>query len=129
MSAIPAFEPERFMTEAEYLAFEDGSQTRHDFVDGRVYDWPGCEYDAQGVAGATRAHNPLQMRLVRVLGPAADASGCEVFGSDLRLRVRLQRHGCSTSRYYDPDAMSGMRPGGAGRSRVASAWSVVRSKC
>ena len=37
MSAIPAFEPELVMTEAEYLAFEDASDTKHEFVDGHVY--------------------------------------------------------------------------------------------
>ena len=29
MSAIPAFEPELVMTEAEYLAFEEASDTKH----------------------------------------------------------------------------------------------------
>ena len=88
MSALPASEPE-LMTEADYLAFEDASEAKHEFVDGHVYDWPGYEYDAQGLAGASRAHNRLQTRLVRLLGPAADAANCEVFGSDMRLRVRL----------------------------------------
>ena len=64
MSALPASESE-LMTEADYLAFEDASETKHEFVDGHVYDWPGYEYDAQGLAGASRAHNRLQTRLVR----------------------------------------------------------------
>ena len=104
MSALPASEPE-LMTEADYLAFEDASETKHEFIDGHVYDWPGYEYDAQGLAGASRAHNRLQTRLVRLLGPAADAANCEVFGSDMRLRVRLSRRGHQTHRYYYPDAM------------------------
>jgi Uma2 family endonuclease len=105
VSAFPAFEPELFMTEAEYLAFEHAADTKHEFVDGRVYDWPGYEVTPQGLAGASRTHNRLQLRLVRSLGPLADAAGCDVFGSDMRLRVRLQRLGRPTRRYYYPDAM------------------------
>jgi Uma2 family endonuclease len=92
------------MTEAEYLAFEEASDTKHEFVDGHVYDWPGYDFDAQGLAGATRAHNRLQRRLLQALGPPADAAGCEVFGSDMRLLVGLRRRGRQTRRYY-PDAM------------------------
>jgi Uma2 family endonuclease len=105
MSALPVSEPELLMTEAEYLAFEQASDTKHEFVDGHVYDWPGYDFDAQGLAGATRAHNRLQRRLLQSLGPPADAAGCDVFGSDMRLLVRLRRRGRQTRRYYYPDAM------------------------
>jgi len=40
-----AVEPDWLMTEAEYLAFEEASETKHEFVDGHVYDWPGYDYD------------------------------------------------------------------------------------
>ena len=105
MSAIPASEPELVMTEAEYLAFEETSDTKHEFVDGHVYDWPGYEYDAQGLAGARLRHNRLQINLVTSLAGPAAAAGCQVVGSDLRLRVRLLRRGRATHRYYYPDAM------------------------
>ena len=101
MSAIPVFEPELIMSEAEYLAFEDASDTKHEFVDGHVYDWPGYDYDAQGLAGATRTHNQLQVSLLAALVPAASVAGCQVYGSDMRLRVREPL----TRRYYYPDAM------------------------
>ena len=105
MSALPVGEPALVMTEAEYLTFEDATETKHEFVDGHVYDWPGYDFDTQGLAGATRAHNRLQRRLLQSLGPPADAAGCEVFGSDMRLLVRLRRRGRETRRYYYPDAM------------------------
>ncbi len=105
MSAIPASEPELFMTEAEYLAFEDAADTKHEFVDGHVYDWPGYEYDAEGLAGTRLRHNRLQINLVIGLAAAADTAGCQVVGSDLRLRVSLLRRGRETRRYYYPDAM------------------------
>src|SRR5918912_988016 len=105
MSALPVSEPELLMSEAEYLAFEDAAETKHEFVDGHVYDWPGYDFDAQGLAGATRTHNRLQRRLLQSLGPPADAAGCEAFGSDMRLLVRLRRRGRQTRRYYYPDVM------------------------
>jgi Uma2 family endonuclease len=105
MSAIPASEPELLMTEAEYLAFEDAAETKHEFVDGHVYDWPGYDYDVEGLAGATRTHNLLQGNLLAALVPAAQAAGCQAYGSDMRLRVRLQHRGRETRRYYYPDAM------------------------
>jgi hypothetical protein len=105
MRAIPAREPELVMTEVEYLAFEDAAETKHEFVDGLVYDWPGYELGPHGHAGATRTHNRLRRNLLLALAPAAAASGCEAFGSDMRLRVRLQRRGRQTTRYYYPDAM------------------------
>ena len=93
------------MTEAEYLAFEEASDTKHEFVDGHVYDWPGYEYDAEGLAGTRLRHNRLQINLVTSLAGPAAAAGCQVVGSDLRLRVRLLRRGRATHRYYYPDAM------------------------
>ena len=105
MTAIPASEPELVMTEAEYLAFEEASDTKHEFVDGHVYAWPGYEYDAEGLAGTRLRHNRLQINLVATLAGPAAAAGCQVVGSDLRLRVRLPRRGRATHRYYYPDAM------------------------
>jgi Uma2 family endonuclease len=101
MVALPAFEPELNMSEDEYLAFEDASETKHEYVDGHVYDWPGYEYGAEGLTGTRRAHNRLQIRFLLAVGAAALASGCEAFGSDMRLRIRHPE----TRRYYYPDAM------------------------
>ena len=105
MSAIPASEPELVMTEAEYLAFEEASDTKHEFVDGYVYDWPGYDYDAEGLAGTRLRQNRLQVNLLINLAAPAAAAGCQVVGSDLRLCVRLLRRGRTTHRYYYPDAM------------------------
>jgi Uma2 family endonuclease len=93
------------MTEMEYLVFEDAAETKHEFVDGYVYDWPGYDFDIEGLAGATRTHNLLQGNLLAALVPAAHSAGCQAYGSDMRLRVRLRRRSHETRRYYYPDAM------------------------
>jgi len=105
MKAIPIFEPERVMTEAEYLIFEDAAETKHEFVDGLVYDWPGYEQRPNGHAGTPRTHNGLQVNIVAALAAPAAAAGCAAYGSDMRLRVRLRRGERQTTRYYYPDAM------------------------
>jgi Uma2 family endonuclease len=108
MSALPLPEPELLMTEAEYLAFEEAAETKHEFVDGYVYDWPGYESGPERLAGASRAHNELQVNLLVLLAPLARAAGCQAYGSDMRLRVRL-RGGApgegGSRRYYYPDVM------------------------
>jgi Uma2 family endonuclease len=70
-------EPQGRMTEAEYLAFEAASPTKHEYVLGWV----------RALAGANRQHNRVTRRVDRLLTAAADTAGCEVFGSDMRLRV------------------------------------------
>ena len=101
VSALPAFEPDLVMTEAEYLSLEDAAETKHEFADGHVYDWPGYDYDVEGIVGARFRHNVLQVNLVASLAAPARAAGCQVVGSDMRLRIHQQH----TRRYYYPDAM------------------------
>jgi Uma2 family endonuclease len=85
---------------------EEVSETKHEFVDGHAYDWPGYEYDAQGLAGATRLHNLPQVNVLAALTPAARLAGRQVFGSDMRLRVNFDAPARTRSRrYYYPDAM------------------------
>ena len=108
MSALPLPEPELLMSEAEYLAFEEAADTKHEFVDGYVYEWPGYEFGAEGLAGASRAHNELQVNLLVLLAPLARAAGCQAYGSDMRLRVRLRAAAPGeggSRRYYYPDVM------------------------
>jgi Uma2 family endonuclease len=108
MSALQLPEPELLMSEAEYLRFEEASDTKHEFVDGFVYDWPGYEMGPDGLAGATRAHNDLQVNLLALLAPLARAAGCRAYGSDMRLRVRIPPTlpgDDDTRRYYYPDVM------------------------
>ena len=69
--------PERRASYAEYLELERTSETKHEFVNGEIY----------AMAGGTPEHARLAMKLGRLLGAALDGQPCEVFGSDLRVRV------------------------------------------
>ncbi len=94
MTAQPVEEEPILMTEAEYLAFEEQADDKHEFVDGYAYP-------LHGLAGATIRHNRLSTRVFQALAPAATRGGCEAFLVDIRVRFRRN----DRVRYYYPDAL------------------------
>lgn len=69
---------EKLMTEAEYLAFEEKSKIKHEYMDGEIF----------AMAGASRKHNLATANISRVLGNQLEESNCEVYASDFRVRIR-----------------------------------------
>jgi Uma2 family endonuclease len=65
-------------TFAEYIALEEKSETKHELVNGEIY----------AMARGTPEHGRLTARMIQVLGAALKGRPCEVFSSDVRLRVR-----------------------------------------
>lgn len=61
---------------AEYVALEDESPTRHEYLAGEIY----------AMAGGTPDHAALAASVVGALRPLLRA-GCRAFGADLRLRI------------------------------------------
>ncbi len=61
----------------EFIDFERASAQKHEYVAGDVY----------ALAGAGRQHNRTAIRIIARLAGVADATGCEVFGSDMLLRA------------------------------------------
>lgn len=70
-------------TYAEYLALEEESPVRHEFLDGEIY----------AMAGGSPDHAALAAAFIRLLGGRLPP-GCRAFTSDLR--VRVQQTGLST---------------------------------
>jgi len=83
----------------EYLAFEQASDTKHEFVDGVVYPWgdPDHPLDPEIVlgrrpapltdmAGGTRAHSAIKVNLVGGLTSQMGDQPCRVYDSDVRFR-------------------------------------------
>ena len=73
---------EKLMTEAEYLAFEEKSKVRHEFMDGVIFS----------MAGATRRHSKIASNIGIELGSKLKGKGCEVHFSDLRVRARKNHY-------------------------------------
>ena len=65
------------MTYEEYRAFDAAAETKHEYVNGEVY----------AMAGGTPEHARLQTRVSRLLGNALEGKPCEVYSSDLRVRI------------------------------------------
>jgi Uma2 family endonuclease len=65
------------MTMDEFIAFENASETKHEFLGGHVY----------AMTGGSIAHARVVRRLLRALDARAEAAGCEVFVSDAKLRI------------------------------------------
>jgi Uma2 family endonuclease len=77
----------KVFTEAEYLALEAASRTKHEFVGGAIV----------GMAGASPPHNALAMNVGAALVALTRGKGCLVLSSDQRVHVP------STGLYAYPD--------------------------
>lgn len=80
-------QPQQHLTPAEYLARERAASTRSEYLDGQIF----------AMAGASRQHNLITGNLVRELGSQLRTGACEVYPSDMRVKVP------STGLYTYPD--------------------------
>jgi Uma2 family endonuclease len=99
-----------YLTFADYLAREEQSPHRHEYVDGEMF----------AMSGASRAHNKIASNLHLLAGNAAKrAEGCDVFGPSMKLYVEKRN-----SAYY-PDLTVACDPGDNDRLFVTRPCFVV----
>lgn len=67
-------------TYGEYVALEESSPTKHEFLDGEIY----------AMAGGSEDHSALAAEVLRLLGNAAAERPCRVHTSDLRVYVEAR---------------------------------------
>jgi Uma2 family endonuclease len=79
--------PRRRLSLKDYLAFEEASPIKHEFVGGEVYAMPGV----------TLRHNVITLNIARRLHGPARARRCRVLATDVKLHVM--------DRIYYPDLM------------------------
>jgi len=79
--------PKRLLSAAEYLARERAAEFKSEFFAGEMF----------AMAGANRRHSLITSNLVSFLRPGVRPFGCEVHGSDMRIKVS------STGLYTYPD--------------------------
>lgn len=65
------------LTVEEYLALEEASDVRHEYVAGVVY----------ALAGTSKRHNRITLNIARLLMEAAEARACRVYMIDVKLRT------------------------------------------
>ena len=83
---------QRLYTPADYLAMEETSEQRHEFLDGVIYD----------MAGASADHNAIALNVAATLRERlrAKPNACRVFMVDMRLLVN------ANGLYTYPDVMA-----------------------
>ncbi len=65
------------ITPEEYLEFEKNSELKHEYFDGEIF----------AMVGARKNHNRISTNLSRVLGNQLLKRPCDVFSSDMRVKV------------------------------------------
>ncbi|MGH9755088.1 MAG: Uma2 family endonuclease, partial [Blastocatellia bacterium] len=78
----------------EYLALEEKSEARHEYVAGYIF----------AMAGATDAHNIIAINVATTLRPHLRRSGCRVYMVDMKVRVE------AVDAFYYPDVMVTCEP-------------------
>jgi len=76
----------RQMTPEEYLAFEEKSDIKHEYVNGEVY----------AMSGSTDNHNSVALNMALVLLTHLRGSDCRVHASDVKVQPPVRN-------YYYPD--------------------------
>lgn len=74
---------------ADYVAFEEASPQRHEYVAGYAY----------AMTGGTMRHNRIALNIATRLMSSLTSSGCQVFVNDVRLHLR------SVNSAYYPDLL------------------------
>lgn len=85
----------RSLSVEDYLAIEETSSVRHEYVAGRMH----------ALAGATKHHNTIAGNLFARLRSAAGDGACRVYMSDVKLRA-------AEDVFYYPDVMVACGPEG-----------------
>lgn len=77
------------LSEADYLAREEESRIRHEFVNGEMY----------AMSGGTQRHNRIAVNMAAALLAGLRGKPCQVFVNDVKLNVARDEA------YYYPDVM------------------------
>src|SRR5215218_8395755 len=80
-------QPKHYYTLEEYLALERAAEYKSEYLDGQIL----------AMSVASKAHNIITAHLVRLLDTQFDGQPCQVYGSDMRVRVS------ATGLYTYPD--------------------------
>jgi Uma2 family endonuclease len=79
------------ITIAEYLAGEELSDVKHEYLGGAVH----------AMAGASNQHNSISTNALGSLGAQLRGKSCRPFNSDTKVRIEYPDH----TRFYYPDAL------------------------
>jgi Uma2 family endonuclease len=84
---VAAFENDRRFTPAEYLAWEERQEFRHEYVSGQIY----------GMTGGTINHSKIAVNFSSALRNRLRGTGCQVLNSDAKVQI------AEASSFFYPD--------------------------
>ncbi|MDT7780697.1 MAG: hypothetical protein QOC99_3209 [Acidobacteriota bacterium] len=84
-----SFQSKSLLTPEEYLVIERKSEIKHEYFGGEVF----------ALVGASRRHNRITANLIRILGNQLLDRPCNVYPSDMRVKVS------ATGKYTYPDVV------------------------
>lgn len=82
------------ITSQEYLALERQAEERNEYINGELF----------AMAGASREHNQILTNLVRILGNHLLDSSCQVYSSDMKVKI------VPANKYTYPDVLISCDP-------------------
>jgi Uma2 family endonuclease len=88
---VTALEHPALVSIEDYLAGEETSNVKHEYLDGTIY----------AMAGATNQHNVIATSAIISLGGQLRGKPCQALNSDVKVRIEFPNH----TRFYYPDAM------------------------
>ena len=88
---MTALKQPEFISIADYLAGEEISDVKHEYLGGTVH----------AMAGATNQHNIVAGTIFGILFGMLRGKPCQPFNSDTKVRIEFPDH----TRFYYPDAM------------------------
>jgi Uma2 family endonuclease len=88
---MTALRQPKFISIAEYLAGEEISGVKHEYLGGTVY----------AMAGATNQHSTVATSALLSIGAQLRGKHCQPFNGDTKVRIEFPDH----LRFYYPDAM------------------------
>jgi Uma2 family endonuclease len=97
--AMTALKQPDFITIEDYLAGEEISGVKHEYMGGTVH----------AMAGATNQHNTIALNTLGSLLVQLRGKSCQPFNSDTKIRLAFSDH----TRFYYPDAMVVCEPNSA----------------
>lgn len=89
------------MTVNDYLAFEEASQVRHEFIDGEIH----------AMGGASEPHNTIAGNIFAALRSRLRGGPCRVYMADFKVRLEVARRDI----FYYPDVVVSCHPSGIER--------------
>jgi Uma2 family endonuclease len=82
-----------FLSVEDYLAGEEASELKHEYIGGVVY----------AMAGVTKRHNLIAQNICQAFRQRLKGGPCSIFISDVKVQLKLQQQDV----FYYPDVMVG----------------------